>query len=596
MTTTLTPADGVNTIPPPLPREPRAWRRGGARAGLFVAVFLVVLYLVVLPLGMLLYASLGEDPNVLPFEQESFGFSTYVDVLTSGRTFSLLGTTLLFTGGSLVVGLSIAMALGWLIERTNLPARNVFRFLIVVPMAIPSMIYAITWTTLASPRTGLVNVTLRDMIGSDADSGPLNVYSIWGMIFVQGIAIVPFAYLMIAATFAMVDPTFEQAARVSGASFGRTTARITVPLMIPALLGALIYYAIWILETFEIPTTLGLTARKTVVSTQIYFAAHPQGGGRPDYALASVLSVLLLAVALILLALYQRVTRRSEKYVTVTGKAWRPIRIALGAARWPVTALCTVYVLVAVVLPLAMMVWSSLFVYYRNPSRAALDAASLKTYRALVEYPGIGGMLRNTLIMAVAASVITITLCLLISWLVVRPPVHRRWVRALDIVSFLPLTIPALVIGLALIFGYIRTPIYGTVSILVLALVTKFIAYGSRTLIAAQMQLSPELEDQAAVSGASRFRILRTILVPLLAPAVVNLAFWASIVSIRELAMVLMLYSPSNRVLSTLIWGFWQRGDIGYASAVGVLMFVLLGVLYFGALAVSRHYRARVGS
>jgi len=198
--------------------------------------------------------------------------------------------------------------------------------------------------------------------------------------------------------------------------------------------------------------------------------------------------------------------------------------------------------------------------------------------------------------MAVAASIITIALCVLISWLVVRPPVNRRWVRALDIVSFLPLTIPALVIGLALIFGYIRTPLYGTVLILVLALVTKFIAYGSRTLIAAQMQLSPELEDQAAVSGASKFRILRAILVPLLAPAVVNLAFWASIVSIRELAMVLMLYSPSNRVLSTLIWGFWQRGDIGYASAVGVLMFVLLGVLYFGALAVSRHYRARVGS
>jgi iron(III) transport system permease protein len=560
-----------------------------------VVVFLAVAYLVVLPLGMLLYASFGEDRNALPFEQREFGFDTYVAVLTEGATVSLLWNTLAFTAGSLTLGVGVAVGLGWLVERTDLPMRNLVRFLVIVPMAVPSMIYAISWSTLASPRQGLLNVVVRGLSGSDAETGPFNVYSIWGMIFVQGIAIVPFAYLMIAGTFAMVDPTFEQAARVAGASFGRTARRITAPLMVPALLGAVIYYAIWVIETFEIPTTLGLTAGRTVVSTQIYFAAHPQGGGLPDYALASVLSVLLLVVALALLAGYQRVTRRAEKYVTVTGKAWRPIRVPLGRSKWPAVALCGGYVGVAVLLPIAMMVWSSLFVYYRSPSREAVSAASLDTFRTLVDYPGIVGTLRNTVVMAVVASLLTIGLCLLISWLVVRPPVGRRWVRALDTASFLPLTIPALVVGLALIFGYIRTPIYGTVAILVLALVTKFIAYGSRTLIAAQLQISPELEDQASVSGAGRFRVLRAVLLPLLAPAVVNLAFWAAIVSVRELAMVLMLYSPANRVLSTLLWGFWQRGDIGYASAIGVATFGLLGVLYFSALGLSKRYRSRIG-
>jgi iron(III) transport system permease protein len=422
------------------------------------------------------------------------------------------------------------------------------------------------------------------------------VYTLYGMVLVQGLAIVPFAYLMIAASFRMVDPSLEQAARVAGGSFPMSIRRITLPLVWPALLGAAIYYGVWVLETFEIPITLGLPAQKPVMSTQIYYLSNPRGGGLPNYAEASVHAVLLVITGVVLTFFYRRATRAGEKYVTVTGKAWRADRVSLGRARPWVALLGCGYVLVAVAVPMVMLVWTSLFPFYRPPSREALSFARLTAYENVTHYPGVGQVLLNTLVMAGVAALVTCLLCVLVAWNVVRPPVGTRWTRWLDQLSFLPLTIPSLVIGLAFIFGYARTPIYGTVAILVVALTTKFLAYGSRALIAAVRQVSPELEEQATISGAGRIRVLRKVLLPLLAPALANVAFYAAIVSVRELAMVLMLYTPGSRVVSTLVWQFWVAGQIGYACALGVLMSLMLGLLYFGSVFLTRRLSNRVAA
>jgi iron(III) transport system permease protein len=282
--------------------------------------------------------------------------------------------------------------------------------------------------------------------------------------------------------------------------------------------------------------------------------------------------------------------------VTVAGKAWQADRINLGKARPWVALACCGYLLVAVAIPMAMLVWTSLFRFYRPPSMDALPFADLTAYQNIVHYPGVGRVLLNTLVMAGVASVATCLLCVLIAWNVVRPPVNARWSKWLDQLSFLPLTVPSLVIGLAFIFGYARTPIYGTIAILALALTTKFLAYGSRSLIAAVRQVSPELEEQATISGAGRIRVLRKVLLPLLAPATANVAFYAAIVSVRELAMVLMLYTPDSRVVSTLVWQFWVGGQIGYACAIGVMTTLVLGVLYFGSVFLTRRLSNRIAA
>lgn len=487
----------------PLPALKTHSGRLGAQAPklLFAATALVLAYLTLVPLGLLVYSSFIDEAGRLPMEPHALSFRNYVQVLTDPGTYLLLSNTVLFTAGATLLGLGLAISLAWLIERTDIRGRRLLFVGILVPMAIPNMIYAQSWVLLLNPSNGLINETLA---GAGLGWLSFNIYSLGGMILVQGLALASHAFLLVAASFKMLDPTLEEQSAISGKGIAATLWRVTLPALKPALLAAIVFFTVVNMETFDVPATLGMPAQVHVFSTMIYEATRPASGGLPDYGMASTLSVLLLIVAACLIWVYQRQTRNAKQFVTVTGKAFRPRRIALGRYRLPVTALAFAVLVFIVVLPTAMLVWRSLIAYYAPPSVQAFGQASLKAYFDLFASHGLSSVLSNTALMAIVAGVATTMLASLIGWMVLRAPVGAGWRSALNRLAFLSMAVPSIVLGLSVTFVYLTLPlgIYGTIWIMAIAMVTKYIAFTSGMMIAAQVQISPELEEASRIAGA----------------------------------------------------------------------------------------------
>ena len=555
-----------------------------------------VSYLVLVPLLTLLYASVRSTEDRLPFESTVTTLSNYTLVLTHPASLSILLNTLFFTVGSLAIGLPLAISFAWLMERSSIPGRSWISRLILVPMTIPSLLSAIAWIQLLDPRIGLVNIALRWVPGLGGETGPLDIYSLGGMCFVQGIRLVPTAYLMIAASFRAMDPSLEEQSAMAGRNVFQSTMRITLPIMRPALLGALIYFVIVVMEAFDIPGLLGFTARIRVLSTAIYWATHSEVG-LPDYGLASALAVVVLALALVFMWVYHRLTRHQERFATITGKGYRPRTINLGPWTLPAVVLCWLYVLIAVVLPFLILLWTSVQPFYAIPSAEAFGRATLSGYRNMWQDATVNRALWNTLLLALVTGGATIFIAVLISWFVVRRRRQaQRLTGYLGIISFLPQGIPSIVIGLALIFVYIRfpIPIYGTLWIIALGLMTRYMAFSSRTTIGAMIQVHGELEEASQMAGAGWGRTMRQITAPLLLPAMINAFLWVAVHAMQELSMALMLYNPDSVVVSTLIWSMWQNGKTDEAAVLGVVLILLSGVLLFGGQGYA-YVRGRYG-
>jgi iron(III) transport system permease protein len=543
---------------------------------------------------MLLYASVKSTEDKLPFESTVTTLSNYVAVLTSPATLPIFLNTVIFAVGSLAFGLPLAILLAWLLERTAIPARAWFANLILVPMTIPSLLSAIAWIQLLDPRNGLINVVLRGAFGMTSDIGPFDIYTLYGMCFVQGLRLVPSAYLMIAASFRAMDPSLEEQSAMAGRNIAQTTIRVTLPIMRPALLAALVYFIIVVIESFDIPGLLGFTARIRVLSTAIYWATHSEVG-LPDYGLASALGVIILGAALLLMWGYQRLTRHQERFATITGKGYRPRQVNLGVWSAPATAFCGLYIVFAVMLPFLMLLWTSVQPFYVTPSAESLAQVSFEGYANIWRDGSVVRSIWNTTLLALVTSVATIALALLVSWFVVR---RRRGANGmanyLATVSFLPQCVPSIVIGLAFVFVYVRfpIPIYGTLWIIALAMTTRYLAYGSRATTSALMQVHGDLEEASQMAGAPWTRTIGRITVPLLAPALINVFLWVAVHAMQELSMALMLYNPDTVVVSTMIWSMWQNGRTADAAVLGVMLTLLSGVLLLGGYLISRLRRA----
>src|SRR5499427_1752731 len=544
----------------------------------------IVSYIVLVPLLMLLYASVKSTQDKLPFESTSTTLGNYVAVFTSSATLPIFFDTFVFTVGSLAVGLPAAILLAWLLERTVIPARVWIANLILVPMTIPSLLSAIAWIQLLDPRIGLINVIVRGVMGSDSDTGPFDIYTLTGMCFVQGLRLVPSAYLMIAASFRAMDPSLEEQSAMAGRNVAQTTLKVTLPIVRPALLAALIYFVVVVIESFDIPGLLGFTARIRVLSTAIYWATHSEVG-LPDYGLASALGTIVLVLALFLMWIYHRLTAHQEGFATITGKGYRPRQINLGKWKLPALLFCLIYVFIAVLLPFVMLLWTSVQPFYASPSMDSFGRATFDGYLNIWRDSNVVRAVWNTTVLAVVTALATIALSVLVSWFVVR---RRRESGALAgylaTVSFLPQGVPSIVIGLALIFVYVRfpIPIYGTLWIIALAMTTRYLAFSSRTTTSALIQVHGELEEASQIAGASWLRTLRKITVPLLAPAMINVFFWVAVHAMQELSMALMLYNPSTVVVSTMIWSMWQNGRTADAAVMGVMLTLLSALLLLG--------------
>lgn len=544
------------------------------QAIILFAVTGLVVYLVVVPLAMLLVTSFK---TVDIGESGPFTVINYINVFLDSETYALLYNTSLFALVSLGIGIPLGVFFAWLVERTNAPFRDLAFALIPLTVAIPSMLYGISWLLLLSPNIGVINVGLTNLFGL---AKPIfNPYSIFGMGFVEGLRVASTTFLMVVGVFRSMDPSLEEAAATSGASTFTTLRLVTLKLMLPGILAATIYCLTTAFDTFEIPAVLGMPRGIHVFATKIYQATHEV---QRDYGMISTLSVVLLIIACFWVYLYGRATKHVEDYATVTGKGYRPKVIDLGRWKYLGTAAFCAHFLIVIVAPMFIMVWGSLLPAYQVPSREALSLISFKAYYQILTFPFLADALKNTFIMLLFVPTITVLLCAIIAWIVVRTRIRGR--KILDALSFIPHGMPAIVLALAIMWLYLRLPflgIYGTIWIIILAFVTRYLAYGTRAMNGAMSQIHKELEEAAQTSGASWVTTFSRITTPLLIPSLVAVWIWTGMHVVRELSISVMLYSPESRVLSVLIWDLWQNGDVSYTCAIGVMLVIFLGCLLF---------------
>lgn len=539
---------------------------------LLIGAGALVGYLTLLPLFFLIYGSF-QTPTVGGVAG-TFTLDNFVKAYLDRSTVPVLVNSVAFSAGTTVVAFVIGTALAWITERTNAPLRRFFAAMSLIPLIIPGILFTVSWIFLLSPRIGLINLWLRDLLGLAAL--PFNVYSLAGMIWVEGLHWSPVVYLMMSAAFRSMDPALEESALTSGATLGATFYHVTLRLNAPMILSVFLLLFLRGLETFEVPAIIGLPAGIHVFTSRIYTAikSYPS-----DFGLASAYSTLLLVLTSIGIAVYTRVTREATRFATVTGKGFRPRVIDLGPWRYPAAAVMAAYLAVMVVLPVFVLLWNSLLPFYVKPSLAALSRLTLENYPFVFKLPKTTRAITNSIALSVASATIIMLLTSVVAWVVVRTRVRGRWL--LDHLASAPLIFPSVVMGVALIWVYLTLPIpiYGTIWILLVAYVTRFLPYGLRACSSGLVAIHRELEEAAAISGAPWGRAFASIVLPLLRPALLAGWIYVVIVSIRELGSSIFLWGPGAEVLSVIIFDFWQTGHFQELCALGVMLVAALLVL-----------------
>lgn len=556
---------------------PSAARSFGAGKLWHWLVFIAVVCLVGVPTLFLVLGSFSSASLPTEISWDSLDISNYEDVWWDPGTLALFTNTAIYVTGSTVIGIGVAALLAWLVERTDIPGKIWIYAGVPMTLAIPGMLQAMAWVLMLSPKIGFLNSALVWAFG--LDSMPFNIYSLTGMIVIEGMRLVPTAFLMLVPLLRSMDPTLEEAAAMSGAGPVSSLRRVTLRLMMPGLLAVFIYQSMTALEVFEVPGILGMPAGIYVFSTKIYSVLHSPLG-IPEYGKANALAIMYVVIAVAATYLYSRVIARSERFTIITGKGYRPRQAALGKWRYPAVMVTVLFLTISIIVPFLVLLYVSFLPFLQVPSLAAFKMFTLNNYIELGRQSLMTTVLYNTLIMVVLTSTLTVAFSFVVSLVIVRSRFWGR--RILDQLAFLPHAIPGIVLGLAFLWVYLQLdkvgiPIHGGIIAISLAFTVGFMAYGTRAINAAILQIHKDLEEAAHVAGAPYWRTMWRIFYPLMLPTFVGVWIWTMLHAVRQAGTPLILYEGAeNQVLGVLIWNLWDRGDVEEVGAIGVLLIVSL--------------------
>lgn len=531
-------------------------------------VVLLTAFISLYPVGTLLRGTLstGRLANPGPLTLQN-----YATVYGSIETYQLLGNTLLYSVGVAVVSVTMGLIVAWLAVRTNTPLARHMTWLVFLPYAVPGSLTAIAWVMLANPNTGFLNTIVRSFAGGHITL--FSVYSMPWMIFVAANHGFPLAFTFMVPALQSSDAALEDASRMSGAAPLQTLWRVTVPLAWPACLSTLAILFILGLEAFDIPLFIGLPANIYVLSTQVFLAIT--GHVPPRYGRAATYGVLPLVLALGVAYYYQRLIARGHRYATITGRGYRPARLDLGPWRWAASGLVLLLFLIVAVLPLTTILLVSLAPSLLSVQRLALASFGLHNYRMILGDPRAVRVLSNTLLLAAAGATVATVLSFLVAFVTTRTRLRGRGL--VEYLTFFPFAFPSVLLGVGVLWGYVRFPIpvYGTLAILMIAYVNKYLPYGLRSMSTAFLQVHAELEEAAHIAGAGLGTILRSVLLPLCLPGVV--AGWSilALIFMRELTMSLLLWTPASEVVGVRLYSYWTDGRLGELGAMGILLILV---------------------
>jgi iron(III) transport system permease protein len=535
---------------------------------------LAALFILIL-LGMIVWMSLRTG---VPGQPSAYTLKNYAAILTDSYTYRVMWTTLVFSAVTIAVSVPLGFIFAWLVERTDLPHKAVAMSLLSIGILFPTFLKAMGWVFLLHPRIGVINIFAMQLFG--LASAPLNIATVPGIGFVQGMTLTPLAYVMISAALRGMNPALVEAASVHGVSKWRTLLRVELPLIWPALFSAMIWMLTVAIAAFDVPGVIGMANNIFTFSTAIYFMINPNEG-LPRYGLSGAYGTIMVGLSLILMIPYFIALKQSHKYQIISGKAYQSRPLQLGRMWWLAWGLLGLYFLLAFVLPLVAIFWVSLLPYVQAPSRQALSVISFERYTQIALDSALLGAALNTVLLMVIVPTIILIVCSAISWIVTRS--RLRWRVVLDAIAFLPHPVPNLLFALAIAYLALLIsnviPLYGTLFVLMVVYVVCWISFGTRVLNNSMIQVHRELEEAAQVGGVSTFRILTKVIVPLIKPGLIYTWIWTSLSAYRELTMAVFLASPKSQVLSTYIWGQWHGGGLGDAAAIAIMMIAVMSPL-----------------
>jgi iron(III) transport system permease protein len=558
--------------------------RGSIRTPLLpltLAVGGLIAFLSLQPTVMLLYGSFSDAPLGRPGQ---LTLQNYRTAYTDPETFGVILNSFVFAAGSAFLSIVFATVIAWVVVRTNAPGRRFFELIAVVPNILPPLLIAVAWTFLLNPSTGVINTLLMGVLGLSA--APFNVYSMPGMIFVEGLILTPLAFLIIAAALRSMDPAMEESARMSGSPHLHIVRRVTLPLVRPALLAAAILNFVRAIESFDTPAILALPARLDVFTSKIYkeaLDAFP-----PNHNLAASYAMSLLVITLSLVYVYRVMSRRAERFATVTGKGFRPAVIDLGRGRYLAAAVAAGFLVLLVVFPFVILVLTSVLPYFPMPPGEAVGLLTTRHYTRIASDHRVWTAMGNSLFLAVAGPTLCMLLASLTAYITVKTTISGRGI--VEGLSFLPFAFPGTALGIGLLWAYVNfpIPIVATIWILLIGYITRFLPYGLRSMTATIVQIHRELEEASHISGGGFVVTFRRVLLPLMKPGFLGGWILLATIFMREFSLSVFLYTPASEPVGPLLYHLWLDGLHGRMAALGVVVTLLCMGLVMLAMRLAR--------
>ncbi|ETF04671.1 hypothetical protein W822_02020 [Advenella kashmirensis W13003] len=529
-------------------------------------------FLIIYPIFML---GVGAVSTGGPTSTDStIGYDAFLRVVQDPNVLRVTWNTLVVCTGGTIIAVVVGLFFSWVTARTNTPFARAIEATSIMPLLIPPLVAGVAWSILGSPQTGLLNVLLSGL-GLPIK---VNFYTPLGIIVIFGIYYAPYVYMFTASAMKNMDPSLEEAAAISGVSTWKTIFQITLPLIMPAIIAGSMLSFVVMLGIYGIPATLGTPERYTVLTTYIY---ELLSSAPADFNRAAATSLILIFVTALAVIAQQRVLK-GKSFVTVSGKAFKPRRIDLGRWRYVTLAVSIIYLFIAVVLPMGALIIGSLRKFLYLPSAASLfdwSAYSFDHFHRLFSNSLTTLSLVNTLKIGVITAIIGGILSFMLAYTIYRTKLPFR--RLIDIISTLPIAIPGLVIGVAYIWAWISLPggIYGSIWILALAFVARFIPDTVKSLSTSLLQIHTELEEASLICGRGRLYTIRKIILPLIAPGLVSSMSLLFILAIRELGSSLFLYSSKSLPMSVLLVNLYEGGNFGVTAAFSVVQTAILVVV-----------------
>ena len=552
-------------------RAKRRWQ-----APLWVTFLLAVLaFLVVYPLLMLLFGALSDsNPVIDGFGSFHPSIAHFLKVLANENVREAFYNALIACGGGTALAVVIGLAFSWIVVRTNTPCRRFIAGASMIPLFVPPLVAGVAWGILGSPKTGLIN-TLFKWVGIDFR---VDFYSMSGLILVFGIYYAPYVYMFTASALRNMDPSLEEASEVAGASAFATLFTVTFPLIAPAILASTLLAFVVMLGIYGVPAALGAPANISVLTTYIFKLT---AWSPPLYNTAAAVAILLMVVTAFFVWAQQKILS-GRSFATVAGKAFRPRSLDLGPWRWFTFGLASIYLFIVVILPTAALSIAAFRKFLFIPNLDSLFDArqySFVHFNSVFDNPLTMQSIWNSLEVGVLTAVIGGVLAFAIGYTIHRTTVSGR--KSIDMLSTLPVAVPGLVVGVAYLWAWIGLPggLYGTIWILVLAFVARFIPDTVKALSTSFLQIHRELEEAAWICGKGMLGTIRTVMLPLARPGVAAAMTLLFVLSIRELGSSLFLYTSDTTVMSVLLLDYYEGGNTGKTAAFSLVQTILLAVL-----------------